>query len=207
MIISLIGMSNVGKSYWSKKLEAEGFRRVCCDDLIAQTLQQSQGLNLKDVDDLAAWMGMPFDPGYGEREAMYLAAEQATLEHALNELNGVDAVIDTTGSVIYLPESLLHRLGEVSTVVYLSTTDTHLEEMTNRFFAHPKPLVWGQVGLRAFLEGRSDETTLREYYPELLRWRQSRYEALAGVTIAYARRHDPHFNTRQFLHDVLQHQQ
>jgi shikimate kinase len=206
MIISLIGMSNVGKSFWSKRLEDEqGFIRMCCDDLIADELSDLlSGVDIRDMEAFAAWMGMPYEFGYQEREAAYLSAEHAALERAIESI-GTDMIIDTTGSVVYLPEALLRRLQEVSTVVYLMTTDNQLQTTTQNFLAHPKPLVWGQVFTRHAQE--SHEQALRRCYPELLHWRQSRYEALADVTIPHERRHDLHFTTKDLLHDVLQHQQ
>ena len=40
MKISIVGMSGSGKTYWSKKLESEGFKRFCCDDLIEEKLEK-----------------------------------------------------------------------------------------------------------------------------------------------------------------------
>lgn len=215
MILSLIGMSNAGKSHWAKRLEAQqGFVRFCCDDLIANELQtQHPHRCLEDVDDLAAWMGMPHDPGYREREAAYLEAEQSVLESVLASpplLEGMgvvtrDMVIDTTGSVIYLSKDLLDRLRRVSTVIYLSTSDHYLADMTEEFFSTPKPLVWGQV--LTLHSGESHEAALLRCYPELLRWRQARYEALADVTIPHEKRRHGSYSTDDFLHDVLQYQQ
>lgn len=207
MILSLIGMSNAGKSHWAKRLEAEqGFVRFCCDDLIANELQtQHPHRRLADVDDLATWMGMPFDPGYRERETAYVKAEEAVLGELLENIEADPSVIDTTGSVIYLSNDLLDRLRRVSTVVYLSTSDHHLADMTEAFFSNPKPLVWGQV--LTLHSGESHEATLRRCYPELLRWRRARYEALADVTIQHEKRRHWSYSTDDFLHDVLQYQQ
>jgi shikimate kinase len=206
MMISLIGMSNVGKSHWSKKLETEqGFTRVCCDDLIAERLSNLLiDVDLTDMDAFAAWMGMPYEFGYQQREAAYLSTEQSVLEQAM-ESKEEKTIIDTTGSVIYLPEVVLHRLREVSTVVYLGVKDDQLEAMTQKFFAHPKPLVWGKVFTRHAHE--SAKQALRRCYPKLLSSRESEYEALGDVVIDYQTSHSSNFTSRDFLHDVLQHQQ
>ncbi len=35
LVLTLVGMSNVGKTFWSHQLAAEGgFTHICCDDLI-----------------------------------------------------------------------------------------------------------------------------------------------------------------------------
>ncbi len=206
MILFLIGMSNVGKSYWSRKLETEqGFHSVCCDDLIAEELSELlPGVDVRDMNAFAAWMGMPFEFGYQEREAAYVSAEQAALKHILDQIVDEDIVIDTTGSVVYLPDRQLRRLKEISTVVYLATSEEKIAQMTEAFFSTPKPLVWGQVfSLRS---GENNEQALRRCYPELLRFRQDRYEALADVTIGYEKSHDPACTSESFLYDVLQHQ-
>lgn len=205
MILSLIGMSNAGKSYWAKRLEVEqGYTRFCCDDLIARELQvRYPHSRLTNVDDLAIWMGMPYEVEYREREAAYLQAEETVLEEILENVESESAVIDTTGSVIYLPDHLLDRLRHISTVVYLSTSDDHLTQMIETFFSNPKPLVWGQVW--NLESGESHEASLMRCYPELLRWRRTRYEALADVTVAHERRRDLTYSTEDFLHDVLQH--
>lgn len=215
MILSLIGMSNVGKSHWAKRLEAEqGFTRMSCDDLVARELSELlPAVEIRNMGAFAAWMGMPYEFGYHEREAAYLVAEQSVLGSVLastpllfKEGMGVvtgDIVLDTTGSVIYLPDDLLERLRRISTVVYLSISDDHLAEMTESFFTHPKPLVWGQVF--TLHSGESHDAAFRRCYPELLRWRRERYEALADVTIPHEKRCHPAYSTDDFLYDVLQH--
>ena len=42
MKLSLIGMSNSGKSYWSKKLEDYGFKRFSSDDYIEEILEEDE---------------------------------------------------------------------------------------------------------------------------------------------------------------------
>ena len=202
MIVSLIGMSNCGKSYWSKKLEGEhGFTRLCCDDMIADQLSDVlPDVQIQDMDAFAAWMGMPHEFGYAEREAAYLAGEQGALQNIIESIDeSKDVVIDTTGSVIYLPETLLRKLRSVSTIIYLQTTGAQVKEMTEKFFQEPKPLVWGE-GF-SLNEDETHEQALRRCYPELLSWRQERYEQLADMTIEYKQSHSPEFS----IYDVLQH--
>ena len=192
MILSLIGMSNVGKSYWAKKLEVEqGFKRFCCDDLIAEELMRRlSDVNLQNIDACAAWLGNPDEFGYRERVAAYLDCEEYSLVRAMECcVQETPVVIDTTGSLVYLPDSIQQKLAQHSTVVYLETTSQQIIEMTEKFHTHPKPLVWG--------EHRS--------YPELLAWREKRYQALAQVTIPYDVSHDSDFTSEKFLYEILQH--
>ncbi|NQV89300.1 MAG: hypothetical protein HQ488_03205 [Parcubacteria group bacterium] len=205
MIISLIGMSNCGKSHWSKKLESEqGYARLCCDDIIAGQLSDLlPNVEITDMDAFAAWMGMPYEFGYQEREAAYLSAEEAALFKVMDQARGENVVIDTTGSVIYLSEKVLRILKDISTVVYLEATDEQLTEMTELFFQNPKPLVWAENFSMEPTE--TQDQALRRCYPELLHWRQNRYKMLADRTLGYERTHGHSYSVDQLLYDVLQH--
>src|ERR1700685_1463785 len=118
--LALVGMSGSGKTFWTRKLAAAGWRAVSCDDLIEQRLapRLAQG-NFTGINGVAAWMGWPDSPTYLEREAEYLAEEIAVAHEFLSELesdtSGDPVVLDTTGSVIYANEDLLRRLREQMT--------------------------------------------------------------------------------------------
>jgi shikimate kinase len=174
MILSLIGMSNVGKTHWSRKLEALGFVRYGCDDEIERVL---------GVDDLAAWMGFPDSPTYRAREKEYLDAEVSVMRSVLDRLDGiaVDVVIDTTGSVVYLGDGLLDELRARTKIVYLRASDGAVAAMAEKYFACPKPVVWGDAFIPSTDEARDE--TLRRCYPALLAWRDERYARLAHLTI------------------------
>ena len=68
MQIGLLGMWGVGKTYWATKLAQAGFDRFHCDDLIAAPLQQEVGQSLTTVYDLGAWMGLPNEETFCEKE-------------------------------------------------------------------------------------------------------------------------------------------
>ncbi len=197
MILSLVGMSNVGKSYWAKRLEEEqGFRRFSCDELIARKLS---------VDDLSGWMGMPFHNGFPAREAHYLSLETQVLSSILDQVDEApNTVIDTTGSVVYLLKILIDRLKFSTRIIYLKAHESDLSEMVEQFFEHPKPVVWGDVFSTCADE--SHEQALRRCYPALLTHRASRYDAMAHVTIPRQRLRSNGYSTDQFLYDVLQYQ-
>ena len=76
MQLTLIGMSGVGKSHWSKKMEALGYRRYSCDELIADRLGTELGKKGKATLNLAKWMGQPYSEGYQDAEALYLELEK-----------------------------------------------------------------------------------------------------------------------------------
>ena len=64
LILSFTGMSNIGKTYWSKQFTTKlNFKHFDCDSLIKAKLAsrlkthwQSSGLS-----DVSEWMGQPYD--------------------------------------------------------------------------------------------------------------------------------------------------
>lgn len=83
MRLSLMGMSGSGKTYWSIKLAACGFRRFCCDDMIAEKLATDLTRPDGNILELGEWMKFPYEPEHKERASKYLSYEVETL----NELN------------------------------------------------------------------------------------------------------------------------
>ncbi|MFI5142332.1 MAG: hypothetical protein ACHQII_08250, partial [Bacteroidia bacterium] len=127
MRISLIGMSGIGKSHWSKKLEQEGFTRFCCDDFIENKLEDElKHLGYKGIHEVALWLGQPYDPQYAENSRKYLQYEQEELDNILTLIENMpdkNIVIDTTGSVIYLSPVTLKRLKQLTSVIYFATSE------------------------------------------------------------------------------------
>ncbi len=205
MILSLIGMSGSGKTYWSCKLAERGFQRICCDDGIEELLQSQGHLDRRSgIQSVAQWMGQPYEPGYQERQAAYLAAEVKVVQAILDSLRrgGTgDLVIDTTGSVVYTGEELCRGLQARSTVVYLGSSLTELEVMFQQYSKDPKPVVWGNRFGRQ--KNESNETALARCYKDLLQHRRTLYEKYATVTIpaSLLRRQQP--DAKGFL-DLIQ---
>ena len=75
MHITLIGMSNIGKTHWSNLLVTErGFTKIDCDFRIEQKLgPELTKLGYHGIRDVAKWMGQPFDPQYPETSRKFLA--------------------------------------------------------------------------------------------------------------------------------------
>ena len=186
--VSFLGMSGVGKSHWAKKLEARGWLRIDCDGEIADRLGELLTIEPGEepVRALGTWMGMPWTRGYQEREAAYLTLEEVVTTAAIDRAiegseAGRDVVLDCTGSVIYLKESVLARLAKETRVVYLRTPEAQKDAMLARYLAEPKPVVWSKS-----FTPREDEREgrgLSRLYPELLAFRDGRYTALAHHTL------------------------
>ena len=192
--LALIGMSGAGKSYWSKKMEEKGYRWYNCDDMIAERL----GLELTGIGNstlrLAKWMGQPFSEGYIEAEKHYLELEKAVLEHICCELEqtteiSVPVVVDTTGSLIYLPKNLLNRLRALTKMVHLKLPEEKHEQLFENFINDPKPIIWeGKFRPR---KGETIQNALRRCYKELLSYRNERYSLIADYDLDYSFHHSP----------------
>lgn len=188
MKISLIGMSGSGKSFWAKRLEALGFQRFCIDDMIEERLgEELTRLGYQGINDVARWMGQPYEAQYGSTSVRYLALEAEVLHEALEAVEKAGAaeriVVDTTGSVVYMDEDILRRLSEGTTVVHLEVPSSVLDQQYQRFLADLKPVIWGTVFSQQ--AGETGQEALARSYPELLASRDQHYRRLADHALPY----------------------
>ena len=186
--IALIGMSGAGKTFWSRCIAESGIPAISCDDRIEEKLARRLASGgYSGINGVAAWMGWPDSTTYAERESQYLAEEIATLEEILGDLERnpqQSLVLDTTGSVIYTGNHLLHRLRKLMTVVYLAASDIEQSLLIERYLGDPKPVLW-----RGAFQSKQDETprqTVARCYPHLMAARRQSYAALAHATLQVA---------------------
>jgi shikimate kinase len=186
--IALIGMSGTGKSYWTQRVAAAGYPAISCDALIETKLQPVlQAGGFSGINGVAAWMGWPDSPAYAEREAQYLAEETTSLEELLTQLKKQperSLILDTTGSIIYTGNHLLHQLRKLMTVVYLAASADEQQLLIRRYLGDPKPVLW-----RGAFQPRAKETpheTVARCYPQLILGRRQSYEALAHCVLPVA---------------------
>ena len=174
LAVSLVGMSNIGKSWLAGALaDGLGVATLEVDTFIRDELGQ------ESMADFAQWLGHPNTSGYGEREARSLELEDRATLAALDALER-PAVLDTTGSVIYCPEAL-PRLKRETFVVYLRASDALREKLEALYFSHPKPLNWqGHFSQRS---GESFGEAVARSYPALLDSRDEAYAAVADHTV------------------------
>lgn len=181
----LMGMSGSGKTHWARALaEKYGYNHIEFDELIAKAdpiaekIKDNHGLSATER--VAAYLGMPWTKGFGERQAEYLACEREVMirDHP------VGSIIDFTGSCAYHPEQLADFKKYGALMVYLETSLERLNEMFAVFMADPKPVCWnGSFNMR---EGESTHEALRRCYPELIRHRDGLYRASSDVIIPYS---------------------
>ena len=186
--LALIGMSGSGKSYWTKRIAAAGFPAVSCDSEIEQRLAGAlESGGYAGIHGVAAWMGWPDSSTYARREGAYLAEEIATLDEALTGLEKnptQNLVLDTTGSVIYVGNHLLHRLRKQMLLVYLTASSDEQELLIRRYLEDPKPVLWR--GAFQARKGEAPHDTVARCYPALMAARGQSYAALAHCSIPVA---------------------
>ncbi len=188
LTITLIAMSNTGKTFWSKKLEKIGFENFCCDDLIEEKLEpelKKQGF--KGIADVAKWLGYPYQDHFKKNEQTYLNFEIQTMKTIINHLEKRDGnsstVIDTTGSVIYSGTDVLNNLNQSSFIVYIKTPEKMIEEMIENYFKMPKPVLWMDNFEQKTSE--TEEEALKACYPNLLRSRDKLYTKSCNQVVPY----------------------
>jgi shikimate kinase len=186
--LALIGMSGAGKSYLTKRLAAVGFPTISCDDQIeARLASVLHAGGFSGINGVAAWMGWPDRSTYAEREAQYLAEETATLDDVLTSLQENphnELILDTTGSVIYCGNHLLHRLRRQMAIVYLAASADEQQLLIRRYLEDPKPVLWR--GAFQPRPGESPRDTVARCYPALIAARRQSYETLAHCTVPVA---------------------
>lgn len=188
--LTLVGMSNVGKSFWSHRLAAQtGFERVCVDDLIEEKLSTHLAREgyTGGIEDVAKWMGQPHEPQSERHQQEYLEIEEQMMRDTIARLAAPplegNVVIDTTGSVVHTDQSLHTDIRRYSTVVYLAATEDMQQKMLSRYIRCPKPVIWQDA-----YQPRSDEDpdkALARCYPDLLARRSRLYSSMAHVAIPH----------------------
>jgi shikimate kinase len=203
MIISIIGMSNVGKSYWASKLyQYKKFIRYCCDDLIEQKLDPYlKDLGYSGIADVSKWMGQPFEDNYSTNSEIYLQFEREVMleifDQVKNMNNTENVVIDTTGSIIYTGQDILDKLAIVSKVIYLQTPQSVKTQMLELYIKEPKPVYWGNIFNKNNHESNLDALT--RCYPQLLEYRTKKYAEIAEITLDYFEIRSGKFSLNNFL--------
>ncbi|MBI2588790.1 AAA family ATPase [Candidatus Saccharibacteria bacterium] len=185
LVVCFIGMSNTGKTYWSRRLAALGFKHLNCDDLIEQQLgRELKKLGYSGIEDVSRWMGQPYDKRFAANQQKYLEAEKKGLHKILAAIKNADldnTVIDTTGSFAHLDDQTCSRLRQSALMVYIEATSDMKQQMFKLYMRKPKPVVFGDVFRPN--EGETDMQTLARCYPKLLEQRSRRYRRYADVII------------------------
>ncbi|MAT43635.1 MAG: hypothetical protein CL609_14955 [Anaerolineaceae bacterium] len=178
MIITLMGMSGTGKSYWSQKMGTVGFKRYGCDDMISERLLKKLNIENKDTFEMHAWVGFPYEDTHAERAELYFETEIEVMQEIVDLLSKTDhktnIVIDTSGSAIYTPPSLMEKLGHLSKMIYLAVTPEMINTMLNKYLQKPVAVLWN--GMFEQREGETISESFARCYPKLLSSREELYQ-------------------------------
>jgi shikimate kinase len=178
-------MSNVGKSYWSKKLQENGFKYVGIDEQIARLLNNNHGVDVSDEASLSEWMGQPWDERYYQRSNEYLRIEELVTRSAIQTAQAAtgDFVIDTTGSLVHLSEQTRDLLKKTTRVIYLENDKGIIDIMVENYIKSPKPVYWDGM-----FESNSSvhQDNLKTSYARLLEKRIGLYNELADCKISFS---------------------
>lgn len=194
--VIFVGMSNVGKSYQTKKLgmgasEYGLFERVCVDDEIEAALAREfrkEGIQGEGIEAVAEWMGSPHaDDGaarrrYAQREKTYLALENESYQQLLGRDFTGSWTIDTTGSFVHCSPVVQRQLADKGVVVYIEAAQSDMHDMLQSYLDKPKPVCW--AGYYTYKSAETIEQSIERSYRDLLIARACGYQQLADVTIA-----------------------
>ena len=175
--IALLGMSNIGKSYFAQRLSDHfAFQSVEVDQLIQSKLGQGS------MDGHAKWLGQPYSDGYEAREteAMQLESEATADAMAQCQQYG-NAVLDAPGSVIYVESNILDKLSSDFWLIYIEASPDDLERLKSLYTTSPKPLIW-KDSFNSNL-GNTHKEAVFASYPHLLAKRAEIYQNLADITL------------------------
>jgi len=140
-------------------------------------------------------MGHPFTDGYAAKSAKCLSHE-AELSLSANSGEG-NLILDTTGSVIHIPDEDLISLNNSYLVIYIKASEADIDTLIDRYFKYPKPTIWGDC--YHAIGGKPDLDSLLGSYPNLLALRAKLYAKLSHITIDAADLANPSLSDEDIL--------
>ncbi len=206
-VITLIGMSGVGKSHLSAKLAQWGWHNYSCDYLIGtkylkRLIPEGRDRTAEDIAWLSDFVGCLGNGDLGGisltefklRQRLYYNAECDVIDDAVAAIEAEQGniVIDSSGSLCEVEDaSLLEALGRKSVFVYLKVRQEGHGEILERASSAPKPLYFPPAFLAERLAAYYEkfdligvdevdpDEFLRWIFPHLFEARLPKYRALA----------------------------
>lgn len=201
--LCFIGMSNIGKTLWSRKLSHTNFTHICCDDLIEYEIgHELQALGYKGIEEVAKWLGQPYEERFKANQSTYVEEEVKVMKEVLVKINAANGniALDCTGSVIYCDDKICKTLKEKTLIIYIEATEDMKKKMFKNFIKHPKPIIWGDSFQKE--DGESDMEALERCYPKLLDYRSQLYAKYADVKLPFHEANAKLVDTKEFLENI-----
>ncbi len=202
--MTIIGMSNIGKTFWSKRLSEQGFKHIDCDKILEEKLEpELKKFGFEGLSEIAKWLGQPYEKQFRKNEEIISELEKEIIRNILDGLenHNQNVIIDTPGSIIYTGEETCSELKDKTTIIYIEATPEMKEAMFQNFLKNPKPIIWQNSYKKS--ENESEYDSLARYYPELLAYRTSKYEKYADIIIPYHTLKED-MTTEEFLEKISQ---
>ena len=202
MKIALIGMSTVGKSYWSEKLATTGFERIDLDGIIARYFDKRVGTSQSQIlASMSQWLGLPHEAHFAEKEQIFKQYEEDALKYAISvlEKKGKDArvIVDTGGSLVYVSPQYWQLFKQYVHIVYLKMDEKKHQTLIDNYLREPRAMLWN--GCFDPQNGESLHQTYSRCYPNLVKRREKEYDIYADCTIEYETHRDRQLTTAAFL--------
>jgi hypothetical protein len=175
-VITLMGMSGVGKTYLSNALEGDGWLHYSCDldigtkylnEEIEQTLGEKNCVSMDDLSQLSKYVGrlgapeqdgLNFDE-FKRRQQKYLVAECQSLRALKGVIDQAQdqkfthVINDSTGSLCEIDDDvLLDSIDENSLIVYIKANEEQEQKVLKRAQEYPKPLFFSPEKFDGWVE-------------------------------------------------------
>ena len=205
-----IGMSGIGKSYWTKQLSQIGFATIDCDTQVIAEVSRQANLSFSTLSEAGTWLQLPYNEGFNERQSLFMDCEKQVLQKILNNVledqktENTRYVIDMGGSAIYTGEKLVAKLKENLLLIYFDISEDAYEMMLQNYMANPCPVIWkDQFKPKT---GETIEETLKNCYANLIQYRRKIYLELADIVIPYEIHRQANWKAQDFLAFIAQNQ-
>ncbi len=193
-VITLMGMSGVGKTHLSLLMSKAGWTHYSCDyeigvdflsDDIEDVLGEPNQITADDLSQLSRYVGrlgnpekggLPYDE-FKRRQQEYLKAECASLRQLKKVVakSTQNVINDSTGSLCEIGDDvLLDMIDEHSLIVYLKANEEQEQQVLKRAQEYPKPLFYSPERFEAwvaeFLNGKNLSSSDQIDRDEFSRW-------------------------------------
>ena len=169
--------------------------------MISERLIKKLGIKVQSSFEMHAWVGFPDEESHAEHAALYFETEIEVMQEIIAYLEQADPseqiVVDTSGSAIYTPESVMQTLGSLTKMVYLAVTPEMIDMMLAKYLQKPVAVLWNGHFQPKAEESRQE--TFSRCYPNLLSTRDRLYRKYAEQIVGPEVHRSQAIGTEEFL--------